>query len=183
MKNYVYCLKIKDLVKIGITTDIKKRFRNIEHSTGNEIEKLFYLESCASLEKIAHNHFKKYRKKGEWFDIDFEDAKKFLEENKIQEKIYNSKNEIENKEMQEWLICMAFPEFKLKEFLEKSCVVFTYMIDNNFEEIKEEYKKCFNFYWKQLGFDFDYTNYVNIDFSFDELYNGLFKSFKQCLDS
>lgn len=183
MKNYVYCLKIKDLVKIGITTDIKKRFRNIEHNTGNEIEKLFYLESCPSLEKIAHNHFKKYRKKGEWFDIDFEDAKNFLEENKIQEKIYNLKNEIENKKRQEWLTCMALPEFKFKEFLEKSCFVFTYMIDRNFEEIKEEYKKCFNFYWRQMGFNFDFTDHVNIDSSFNEFYYNVFEVYKQCLKS
>jgi hypothetical protein len=75
---YVYVLynpKSK-LVKIGKTKSPKSRFSTLSNQNGSTfkyfITEQIYIESL--VEKVMHNKFSNKRKKGEWFDIGFDDA-------------------------------------------------------------------------------------------------------------
>ncbi|MGL5049585.1 MAG: GIY-YIG nuclease family protein [Fusobacteriaceae bacterium] len=59
-------------VKIGITSELKKRFGALETGGGLEIVKKFYVEekNKEALEKSLHKTFEEYRTLGEWFNID-----------------------------------------------------------------------------------------------------------------
>jgi hypothetical protein len=75
---YVYVLynpKSK-LVKIGKTKSPRNRFSVLTNQNGSTfkyyITEPIYIESL--VEKVMHNKFSYKRKKGEWFDIGFDDA-------------------------------------------------------------------------------------------------------------
>ncbi|MGL5594764.1 GIY-YIG nuclease family protein [Cetobacterium sp.] len=86
MKNKVYCISNGKFVKIGRTTNTKERFKTLQMQGGFHMVEQFFIESCPSLEIIAHKHFADKRVIGEWFDISFDKAKNFLSENTIEEK-------------------------------------------------------------------------------------------------
>ena len=77
---YVVYNDLTKLTKIGITTNIKKRIRQLSNQNGCDI-KLFqaieleinYDESANYIESKLHNYFKDKRKVGEWFDLSLKD--------------------------------------------------------------------------------------------------------------
>ena len=79
---WVYLLFNKEtgLTKIGITTNIKVRKRNIENSCGTKLELLAcalmepdYSPKATDVEKYLHECFSEKRKVGEWFSLSVRD--------------------------------------------------------------------------------------------------------------
>ena len=63
------------LVKIGISSKPERRIKEIANASGLKITKKYFSEPCyefAQIEKKMHHYFSKNRKKGEWFDIQFD---------------------------------------------------------------------------------------------------------------
>jgi hypothetical protein len=80
--NYVYigCSK-NGLCKVGITTDYKKRLKQLK--TGNPFFKylaVFTSERAALTEIEIHTKFSNKRVQGEWFDLSQQDIKWIMDE-------------------------------------------------------------------------------------------------------
>ena len=73
---YLLWNPLTNFYKIGITSNIKKRWMDLSNAGGVQLYLIMainleigYDEMSKSLEKIAHDHFKSKRQKGEWFDL------------------------------------------------------------------------------------------------------------------
>ncbi len=73
---YLFRNKYSGLCKIGITNSPKTRLRQIQNTSGMEIQDLIILEclpeydeSPIFIEKFLHNYFGEKRKFGEWFQL------------------------------------------------------------------------------------------------------------------
>lgn len=81
---YVYVLfnSKSKLVKIGKTKNPYNRFNTLTNQNGTNMK--YYLSPAMHIEniveKVMHNRFDWYRKKGEWFDYDFDKIVNELEE-------------------------------------------------------------------------------------------------------
>ena len=65
------------LVKIGISKQIDIRQKTLEHASGYNIVKVFYIKSKRKahiVESELHEIFSEYRKLGEWFELSFKEA-------------------------------------------------------------------------------------------------------------
>ncbi|MEE9374516.1 MAG: GIY-YIG nuclease family protein [Saprospiraceae bacterium] len=81
-KTCIYVIKNENnLVKIGFSSQPKKRLKTLESQGGYKIIDSYISDYCfeyMSIEKAMHNLFKSGRTIGEWFEIDFDDAVKEL---------------------------------------------------------------------------------------------------------
>lgn len=71
-KGYVYLIKADNgLVKIGKTKNIEKRWNHFTTKLPYKLELLFYIdtEDMTGLELELHEQYRKYRKRGEWFEL------------------------------------------------------------------------------------------------------------------
>ncbi len=77
----VYFIATEDgsLVKIGVTTDLMKRFYVIQQGMPIDVKLVGYLDGGVEVEKAYHRRFAEYRRKGEWFKVEG-DLKMFLEQ-------------------------------------------------------------------------------------------------------
>ena len=69
--------KVNGSVKIGIASDIERRYSQIKSSCGMKIVKHWesnLLADAHSIEQQLHKHFKKHRLNGEYFNIDYDEA-------------------------------------------------------------------------------------------------------------
>lgn len=59
------------LYKIGRTTNIKRRLKQLQGMNGNNLTiwKLIYCHDAIALETSLHQKFKSFRKQGEWFQL------------------------------------------------------------------------------------------------------------------
>ena len=75
---HVYVIEDEhNTVKIGVAGNVAKRINAIDQATAYQIINRYESPSCINareIEKAAHKHFAKQRKKGEWFTIVFDDA-------------------------------------------------------------------------------------------------------------
>jgi len=75
---YNYVMKNENgLVKIGISKDIDTRQNTLEHTSGYKIIDIFYTKpkrKALIVEAELHRYFSNYRKLGEWFYLEFDDA-------------------------------------------------------------------------------------------------------------
>jgi len=77
---------LKNKVKIGIASNVKKRFSAIQCQSGNKITNSFFTERCNKAHKIEtllHNTYKDNRDIGEWFTIDFQTVVEYLKTIKL----------------------------------------------------------------------------------------------------
>jgi len=71
----IYVFRVQDFVKIGFSTDWKKRFKHIQTASPYTIEKVFAFAANKSSEARLHKRFAKYHVRGEWFRHDGSVAK------------------------------------------------------------------------------------------------------------
>jgi len=57
----------KEFLKIGITKDIERRFKEINSTNPSQTKVLFFIKDVYLLEKILHLKFDQYRFDSEWF--------------------------------------------------------------------------------------------------------------------
>lgn len=69
-RGFVYFIRFDRTkrLKIGYTTKLGERLRTIENTNGERGSLCALLIGSTSLEAKAHNHFRRWRLKGEWFD-------------------------------------------------------------------------------------------------------------------
>jgi hypothetical protein len=60
------------LIKIGRSIDIVTRVKGLTNSSAEPVEMLAFVEGDGSYESVAHDRFRKKRRHGEWFAVDFE---------------------------------------------------------------------------------------------------------------
>ena len=75
---YVYVADFGDAVKIGYSTNVKSRIKQLEYRKGRRVKSLYYEKAERPTEKQLHHYFRDRRKEGEYFAIPFEDAKRIL---------------------------------------------------------------------------------------------------------
>ena len=68
MVYFIYC-KASNLVKIGVTRDIKNRFKGLQNSSGVPLLLLKIIEGDERTESDLHIKFDIYRHHGEWFMV------------------------------------------------------------------------------------------------------------------
>lgn len=55
-------------IKIGFTTDLKKRLKSLQTGSPNKLEVLAVVAACVTQERAYHERFAAHRLNGEWFD-------------------------------------------------------------------------------------------------------------------
>lgn len=73
----IYVIELSNgLVKIGVSSNIKKRFNAIEKGSGSHIlhEELFNSDNPIKVEFKMHKHFLEQRTNGEFYNCDFNEA-------------------------------------------------------------------------------------------------------------
>ncbi len=72
---FVYILSGGDLVKIGITDNVKKRVAALNLSSPVPISLIYswFVKDAADIERRLHVHFHSKRIRGEWFDLSEDD--------------------------------------------------------------------------------------------------------------
>ena len=118
---YVYVLLADDnTVKIGVTVNPFKRVSQIETASGKEIIDWTLSKPCSNyleIEKELHDHFSKSRLKGEWFNIEYPEAKELLNKFKLEDiQPQNLKDRISMEMKSLELAKEIMMEFKYKEF-------------------------------------------------------------------
>lgn len=99
---YVYLLgdfDKEDTYKIGVTCgSIQNRIKKLQTGNSGEIYvvKYYHCQQPFFVEKWLHKHFLKENVKNEWFQINFEDIKKFESLCKKYDKLYNKYEELKN---------------------------------------------------------------------------------------
>lgn len=75
---YVYVADFGDKVKIGYSTSVKNRIKQLESITKKKVKELYYEKAERPIETALHSYFSKFRITGEWFSVPFSDAKEIL---------------------------------------------------------------------------------------------------------
>lgn len=81
-EGYVYIFKIHEFCKIGISSDPKRRMKQVSTLSPYEVEKFYVsrlFENPEDVERKMHSYFWKEREHGEWFKIPFNTAVEVLE--------------------------------------------------------------------------------------------------------
>lgn len=78
MKGHLYIIRSEEgPIKIGISTEPEKRIAAITHASGRYIVEQYIsppMERYAYVEKYLHAQFEDRRRRGEWFDVPFDEA-------------------------------------------------------------------------------------------------------------
>lgn len=70
---YVYFIGYQDKVKIGFSTNVYRRKKQLQTANGNNLILLGYISNCTKLnEKELHNKFHNLKQTGEFFNINEE---------------------------------------------------------------------------------------------------------------
>lgn len=79
---YVYLIEDIDnnRYKIGVTKNLKSRLKNLQTGNSNQIKLIYSFETeyPFRLEKMLHNRFNEFHYHNEWYDLDEESIKNFL---------------------------------------------------------------------------------------------------------
>ena len=76
MDSYLYIFKNEiGKVKIGRSTNVEKRRKNIQSQSGMKVECIYMLENGSKYERKLHKYFEKYQTIGEWFNLPQEEIK------------------------------------------------------------------------------------------------------------
>ena len=79
IKGHIYFVKClsTNLYKIGYSSDIDTRIKNLKNSSSTKLKLIKLIESddCLIDERHYHKFFSEKRKSGEWFDLDISDLK------------------------------------------------------------------------------------------------------------
>lgn len=79
-KEYVYVAEfVGGFCKIGVSNNPIKRLREVSKRNQIPLKNYFLVEGYFKLEKYLHNHFEEKRRYSEWFDINFNNVKTYLE--------------------------------------------------------------------------------------------------------
>lgn len=72
----VYIFDFGDKLKIGYSTNVLKRLSTIESASGAKAKQTFSVDGTREIEQAAHYYLREYRIRGEYFNCDFETARK-----------------------------------------------------------------------------------------------------------
>jgi len=72
---YVYVVDLGSRVKIGYSTNVKRRILQIQNATGQAILRSYFVEAGRTIEKRSHYALEQYRLPGEYFSCSFDIAR------------------------------------------------------------------------------------------------------------
>lgn len=72
----VYIFDFGDKLKIGYSTNVLQRLSTIESASGAKAKQTFSVDGTREIEQAAHYYLREYRIRGEYFNCDFETARK-----------------------------------------------------------------------------------------------------------
>lgn len=72
----VYIFDFGDKLKIGYSTNVLQRLSTIESASGVKAKQTFSVDGTREIEQAAHYYLREYRIRGEYFNCDFETARK-----------------------------------------------------------------------------------------------------------
>ncbi len=100
-KGYVYLLRADKYYKIGRTNCLDRRMKDIKLQLPFPVERIFSIETSDMVwaETYLHQHFAKFRKNGEWFELGAEDVKWILSLTKLEPHQIETANQIEEAEV------------------------------------------------------------------------------------
>lgn len=75
----VYIFDFGDKIKVGFSTNVEKRLRTIELSSGIKAKQIYTVNADRKTEKIVHSWLEN-RLEGEFFAFSFDDAKRILDD-------------------------------------------------------------------------------------------------------
>lgn len=75
---YVYAADFGSRVKIGYSTNVSNRIKQIETAQREKSKDLFYIQGDRDIESAIHEIFRAERIEGEWYAIPFDSAKQTL---------------------------------------------------------------------------------------------------------
>lgn len=75
---YVYAADFGSRVKIGYSTNVPNRIKQIETAQREKSKDLFYIQGDRDIESAIHEIFRAERIEGEWYAIPFDSAKQTL---------------------------------------------------------------------------------------------------------
>lgn len=77
MTQYLYLIKCQSFYKIGVANDVESRLAQL--STGNpfplEVKVVYAFQNAAPVETVLHQKFSDKRRRGEWFELNYQDTK------------------------------------------------------------------------------------------------------------
>ena len=78
MKNNIYIFDFGNQIKIGQSSNVKQRLRNIETQSGREAVNKFDIKADQRYENLLHKILSEYRTIGEYFNFNFDIAVSIL---------------------------------------------------------------------------------------------------------
>ena len=66
-KDFIYAIKCRDAVKIGMSCNVKRRYQNIQSCNQDKCEILGFTSATYEAEENIHEFLHEYRIRGEWF--------------------------------------------------------------------------------------------------------------------
>jgi len=77
MSQVLYIIECQGFYKIGIASDIEARLAQL--CTGNPfplvVKTIYKFENADPVERAIHQRYKEQRKRGEWFELSYDDLK------------------------------------------------------------------------------------------------------------
>jgi hypothetical protein len=70
-QDFIYMVEVNNFYKIGVTQDIRSRLGALQNASPIDVQflYLFKFDYAYKIERILHNHFKRQRRRGEWFEF------------------------------------------------------------------------------------------------------------------
>lgn len=69
-RGYVYFIKCLDKIKIGYTTDIEKRMKQLKIGNGEKLELIYKIQGNRYLETVYQHKYENFHISGEWFEAE-----------------------------------------------------------------------------------------------------------------
>lgn len=69
-KGYVYFIKCLDKIKIGYTTDVERRMKQLKIGNGEKLELIYKMQCERYTENVLHKKYKNFHITGEWYQAE-----------------------------------------------------------------------------------------------------------------
>jgi hypothetical protein len=83
---YVYFIKCKNKVKIGYSTNIKRRIKELATGNGEKLELIYSIPGSKDTEWSLHNYFSFQHICGEWFEL-YPEIQMWIDYDKLSRKV------------------------------------------------------------------------------------------------
>lgn len=69
-QTWIYFIKCLDKIKIGYTTNIARRMKELKTGNGEKLELIYKIQGDKYLERVYQHKYQDYHISGEWFEAE-----------------------------------------------------------------------------------------------------------------